>query len=913
MDKARVSRTSRRFAFLLWLASVAAIPTQAGDTPSGTTYGGRDLFGGANLGGGASIGGPPLGGSSSCNATDPACTPARRSGVIRPANLPDWYVSTAATMEAAADGFAKDRASLLTAWARLAEGGRGRFDAMISAVTASGGDRASAVEAAGEAAFEITLDSRSLYAAFPGAVADVEQVIRNALDEFDTGRAEAVEHRKWFVAMGEALEIDVAMWRDHRSEVEQALADWLNAAEMAQAAIVKQAVTDKSRETYSNAHPSFDFSDEQGMGMIAEADAARALANARRVEVRVGRDRLDRLMMRFEPPHFLFYSRFPIGMVGRIEGRVPFEEGLTRFEAEARRLEDAELAFAAKAVDADTGIYSEIAEVLADAHDELTDWRYRWLGALDFRQADLERVARAVDAVLDGAGEIAAADAVAARRRQREIDDEQRQLRRQALPLEAALNAAFARSDAAGAAALDAPLKALANRSGALFEESFEIADRLVEIRSAEFFLALRDWLVDDDEPPLLALVATQFAEVNLKRPPGAAPPTSGLIDSEPVVWSELLQGLPFNVHPVGQGGYVPLEAFEFEATADAGSGTASILVTGRSGESALKDRLVLVSADAEAAFAKGGGSALPSPSVAGPAQPTAPPAVASPIAGKWKVSYFDRGLGWVNGEAIVARDGKTAEIAFIDPKSKQQYVIVAPNIREDADGTYLLVLQGQPPHAAPPPPSLLEEGGRPSTSTPAIPAEIPRLTVGGDTLTLIFGEERAVFHLASAAEVVSSPLTLRLKPVDPSQVSPYDFSLQPGLGPKDLLVGIWDEPVDPSTRQPAGGVSRYRLLERERANPNRARQVGLEFWERPPPPHQFLVFAQGALEYFLVNRIYLDVPSFIGIAFEEPYTADQYQVSVKLGAANLDLLAKPEDSSHTFFKTEVFIVTAPE
>ncbi len=74
---------------------------------------------------------------------------------------------------------------------------------------------------------------------------------------------------------------------------------------------------------------------------------------------------------------------------------------------------------------------------------------------------------------------------------------------------------------------------------------------------------------------------------------------------------------------------------------------------------------------------------------------------------------------------------------------------------------------------------------------------------------------------------------------------------------------------------------------------------------------HVYL-FAKGVFHTFLVDKLYQDVPTFVGVAFEEPYAGAEYPVSIELGGARLDLVAKPADAKRRFFQTDVFMVTPP-
>lgn len=71
---------------------------------------------------------------------------------------------------------------------------------------------------------------------------------------------------------------------------------------------------------------------------------------------------------------------------------------------------------------------------------------------------------------------------------------------------------------------------------------------------------------------------------------------------------------------------------------------------------------------------------------------------------------------------------------------------------------------------------------------------------------------------------------------------------------------------------------------------------------------HVYL-FAKGVFHTFLVDKLYQDAPTFIGVAFEEPYAGAEYPVSIELNGERLDLVAKPADEKRRFFQTDVFMV----
>ncbi len=75
-----------------------------------------------------------------------------------------------------------------------------------------------------------------------------------------------------------------------------------------------------------------------------------------------------------------------------------------------------------------------------------------------------------------------------------------------------------------------------------------------------------------------------------------------------------------------------------------------------------------------------------------------------------------------------------------------------------------------------------------------------------------------------------------------------------------------------------------------------------------PVPAHVY-IYAKGVFQSYLVNKLYLDTPSFIGVAFEEPSKLSEYPISIQLNGVSLDLTAKPVDSNNKFFATDVFVV----
>jgi hypothetical protein len=85
-----------------------------------------------------------------------------------------------------------------------------------------------------------------------------------------------------------------------------------------------------------------------------------------------------------------------------------------------------------------------------------------------------------------------------------------------------------------------------------------------------------------------------------------------------------------------------------------------------------------------------------------------------------------------------------------------------------------------------------------------------------------------------------------------------------------------------------------------------RGTAIKVKYRLRPP---KVLAFATAVSGLIMIDKFYQNVPTVVGVFFDSPYGADEYQVSIKVGQTKLDLTAKPIDSSRKVYYTEPFKV----
>jgi hypothetical protein len=70
----------------------------------------------------------------------------------------------------------------------------------------------------------------------------------------------------------------------------------------------------------------------------------------------------------------------------------------------------------------------------------------------------------------------------------------------------------------------------------------------------------------------------------------------------------------------------------------------------------------------------------------------------------------------------------------------------------------------------------------------------------------------------------------------------------------------------------------------------------------------RILLVAKGALHDFVIDKIYIGVPTAILVVFDAPYDGAAYPVSIKLGGSKVELSAKPIDDERLVFETQNFV-----
>ncbi|HYC14809.1 MAG TPA: hypothetical protein VEC75_11195, partial [Stellaceae bacterium] len=73
--------------------------------------------------------------------------------------------------------------------------------------------------------------------------------------------------------------------------------------------------------------------------------------------------------------------------------------------------------------------------------------------------------------------------------------------------------------------------------------------------------------------------------------------------------------------------------------------------------------------------------------------------------------------------------------------------------------------------------------------------------------------------------------------------------------------------------------------------------------------PPRVLLFAQGAGDPFILDKLYQNVPLKLGVVFPEAYDGDSYAVSLQTSGGRLDLTAKPVNEERVLFLTDPFVI----
>jgi hypothetical protein len=119
-----------------------------------------------------------------------------------------------------------------------------------------------------------------------------------------------------------------------------------------------------------------------------------------------------------------------------------------------------------------------------------------------------------------------------------------------------------------------------------------------------------------------------------------------------------------------------------------------------------------------------------------------------------------------------------------------------------------------------------------------------------------------------------------------------WKIQIDPGEKPKGGLVAVW---YPGEVQWPA-------------EDPKQAHVTGpgdpITLCYRHAP--RVALLAHGANRDYLIDGLYVGVPTMIDLIFDDPYDSDSYAVSIQANG-KLDLTATPVDASHRVFRTPVF------
>lgn len=193
------------------------------------------------------------------------------------------------------------------------------------------------------------------------------------------------------------------------------------------------------------------------------------------------------------------------------------------------------------------------------------------------------------------------------------------------------------------------------------------------------------------------------------------------------------------------------------------------------------------------------------------PSLPVAPPLPADhkpfPFRGVWKVSYPDKSIGIVSGEATVGRNEKYVRVEFTHPQTGQVHAMVARSVVRQGN-RLIIILEERSPHGQ-------KETGH---NLPGQPVDVP--------------EGQAAIQIADKEGPDKTSLNVTVIPRVPSDADTLILTLDYS-GP-NLLTGYWRYKADPVTGRDRNGFGCvYKTAVDEKGV---LYQFGPETWRRPEP-----------------------------------------------------------------------------
>ncbi|MEO5959591.1 MAG: hypothetical protein ABIR80_10770, partial [Opitutaceae bacterium] len=355
----------------------------------------------------------------------------------------------------------------------------------------------------------------------------------------------------------------------------------------------------------------------------------------------------------------------------------------------------------------------------------------------------------------------------------------------------------------------DADLAALEHDVDEAVAGAEQIGSRLVALQGS----SANPNLLNEDGPAMSALQALggrglggavqgqRFAGVAVRASTEFVYRNGDSVDFEERRSTQLAAGMPFSLIPLPQ----MARAAPTEMTLEAG-------VAAVEWDGAQETEFILVSRAAEQVLAAPprpppipGKAELPLTTI----DATGP---RSAIAGKWRVRYFDGAFGqYVQGEARVAGDGKSAVVTLRHPVSGEIFPLVCAEIRQEADGLYVLPLRGISPAVdarvrarADREPQWLDAtpDGKVRRSVSPLGEAVRRVVMaeGAAFLTISVNGLHYEWPIVPLAPVPDEPLTLRLSLAPTSRWSGDVGGEGAGAFPEgsEVMRGEWELPVDP-------------------------------------------------------------------------------------------------------------------
>ena len=122
-----------------------------------------------------------------------------------------------------------------------------------------------------------------------------------------------------------------------------------------------------------------------------------------------------------------------------------------------------------------------------------------------------------------------------------------------------------------------------------------------------------------------------------------------------------------------------------------------------------------------------------------------------------------------------------------------------------------------------------------------------------------------------------------------------------------DRLPDTFPPVLEKGTHQRLLGITSAHLAAWDAAQPD----ISALEWQALCPPNEApprpLVFVQGALEMYEVDKLYLGVPLRLGLVFDEPYSEESYDVELQTSGGKSTLKAKRFDQDGILYLTDPF------